>query len=278
MKKKILILVKTYPNLSTKYEELVCTAGIDEQGQWYRLYPIPFRKLDTYKKYHKYEWVDVDIERNYSDPRPESFKIINNYIKPIDDSRISTKNEWSERRIEVLNHQTIYEDLAEIIALAHDNKLSFVTFKPKQILDLIVEENWDQMKYDDKRQKIQESKRQLELFSDENAKNFQPIPMLPYKFSYKFKDINGKTSTLQIQDWEIGELYWNCFKKAKGDTRITISKVKEQYQDNFITNKDLYFFLGTMHRQHVFKSRNPFIITGVFYPPKLTTPSNPTLF
>ncbi len=30
MKKKILIAVKTYPNPSQKYNETVCTAGLDE--------------------------------------------------------------------------------------------------------------------------------------------------------------------------------------------------------------------------------------------------------
>ena len=48
--KKILILVKTYPSLSKKYEELVCTAGMDENGDWFRLYPIPFRKLKDQKQ------------------------------------------------------------------------------------------------------------------------------------------------------------------------------------------------------------------------------------
>jgi hypothetical protein len=37
MRKKILIVAKTYPCPSTKYGELVCTAGIDETGKWHRL-------------------------------------------------------------------------------------------------------------------------------------------------------------------------------------------------------------------------------------------------
>lgn len=41
---KVLITVKTYPNLSTKYEELVCTAGFREDGTWIRIYPVQFRQ------------------------------------------------------------------------------------------------------------------------------------------------------------------------------------------------------------------------------------------
>lgn len=40
---KVLIAVKTYPTLSAKYDELVCTAGFKEDGTWIRVYPIPFR-------------------------------------------------------------------------------------------------------------------------------------------------------------------------------------------------------------------------------------------
>ena len=43
-KTKVLITVKTYPAISKKYEELVCTAGFLEDGAWIRIYPIQFRK------------------------------------------------------------------------------------------------------------------------------------------------------------------------------------------------------------------------------------------
>jgi hypothetical protein len=33
---KVLITVKTYPLPSNKYEELVCTAGVLEDGRWIR--------------------------------------------------------------------------------------------------------------------------------------------------------------------------------------------------------------------------------------------------
>ena len=40
-KTRILILVKTYPVLSNKYAELVCTAGIKEDG-FHNIAPNPF--------------------------------------------------------------------------------------------------------------------------------------------------------------------------------------------------------------------------------------------
>jgi len=71
---KVLITVKTYPSLSAKYGELVCTAGFLEDGSWIRLYPIPFRKLKKDEKYTKYQWIELDIVNNDKDFRPESFR------------------------------------------------------------------------------------------------------------------------------------------------------------------------------------------------------------
>ena len=48
---KVLVTVKTYPTLSDKYDELVCTAGLREDGSWIRIYPVPFRKLDYQNRY-----------------------------------------------------------------------------------------------------------------------------------------------------------------------------------------------------------------------------------
>ncbi len=50
---KVLITVKTYPTLSAKYDELVCTAGFKEDGTWVRLYPVPFRKKSYAEQYKK---------------------------------------------------------------------------------------------------------------------------------------------------------------------------------------------------------------------------------
>ena len=71
---KVLIAVKTYPTLSAKYDELVCTAGFKEDGTWIRVYPIPFRKLDYASQYKKYDWIELDLVKNTSDFRPESYR------------------------------------------------------------------------------------------------------------------------------------------------------------------------------------------------------------
>ena len=49
-KQKVLITVTTYPLPSRSYDELVCTAGILENGQWIRIYPVPLQFLIGLRK------------------------------------------------------------------------------------------------------------------------------------------------------------------------------------------------------------------------------------
>ena len=76
-KVRVFITVKTYPTLSVKYDELVCTAGITEKGKWIRIYPVPFRKLKWEKQYKKYQWIELEVTKNKKDFRLESHRPTN---------------------------------------------------------------------------------------------------------------------------------------------------------------------------------------------------------
>lgn len=69
-----------------------------------------------------------------------------------------------------------------------------------------------------------------------------------------------------IEDWEIGMLYWNCLRQTDGDERAALAMVRKKYIDEFML-RDLYLFLGTTRQYHGW-AKNPFVIIGVFYPPK----------
>ena len=63
-KRQVLITVKTYPAISGKYDELVCTAGFLEDGTWIRIFPIQFRKKSFEEQYKKYDWIEIDLVKN----------------------------------------------------------------------------------------------------------------------------------------------------------------------------------------------------------------------
>ena len=264
MKEKILILVKTYPTFSKKQFEVVCTAGINEKGEWRRLYPIPFRALKELDRYKKYQWVEVTIQESSGDPRPESYNLAQGSgIKIINPKPISTKNNWQERK-KLLAQTPIFENKREIINMAHEYKLSLVCFKPKQILSFEykpTEREWDE----DVKERIEAEKIQEYLFQ-EFKKEIKLIKKLPYKFFYTFQDNENVESRLMIEDWEIGQLYWNCLRNSKNE-KEALEKVRQKYE-GFIANKEITLFLGTTKVFHVRQMPNPFIIIGVFYPPK----------
>lgn len=141
------------------------------------------------------------------------------------------------------------------------------TFKPAKIIDFIVkavDREWNQ----EKLAILNEKSKQLSLFQTEEEvkREFKLVKKLPYKFFYKFEDVNGTQSTLMIEDWEIGALYWNCLKTYAGDETKADQQVKDKYL-GFVEKCDVLLFLGTTKQYHGWAS-NPFVITGVFYPKK----------
>ena len=67
---------------------------------------------------------------------------------------------------------------------------------------------------------------------------------------------------MQILDWEVGALFWNCMKACGNDERQALEKVRAKYLDEFLA-KDLHFFLGTTQQFH-FVAPNPWVIIGIF--------------
>ena len=262
---RILITVKTYPTLSTKYGETVCTAGVREDGSWVRLYPVPFRRLDREEQYKKYDWVECRLRSRTEDPRPESFSPIDfNELKPVD--HIDTSRNWRARRRILLQTAKVYDQLDELIAGAKANSISLAVFRPTQVTGFIWESEdreWSPVRL----QEFREKQGQLGLFEDNNwLETFKTIPKLPYSFSYRFADANGRKSELQVLDWEIGALYWNCLRLTDGDEPRALQKVRSKYFDEFL-RKDLHFFLGTTQQFHQF-APNPWVIIGVFPIPR----------
>jgi hypothetical protein len=264
-KVRILIAVKTYPTLSKKYIELACTAGFRENGEWIRIYPVKFRLLNEDNRYKKYQWIEADVARNTGDIRPESFRVLDaDTIRLMEE--VGTEREWSDRRQLILDKNKIYTNRDEIVDLAHENKLSLVIFKPTEIVDFIAEPA-DRVWAPSKLDAVLNSLKQQDLFGDQNLEEFKIMPKLPYKFSYRFKDDAGNESKLMIEDWETGQLYWNCVKRAPPEDAVR--KVRQKYLDDFAKTKDLYFFLGTTREWHVRKAPNPFVIVGTFHPPHI---------
>lgn len=266
-RKKVLITVTTYPLPSRSYDELVCTAGILENGDWIRIYPVPLSFLIDLKgsgkvKNVKYTWIEIDLNKRTDDFRPESHSPVNYDFKDIVIGQtINTDGNWALRKDLCL--KKVYTNKDELLEDSKPPKnVSLATFKPSKILGLEIEE--DEREWKDE---WKELRKQGNLF--ETVKPVETlIPKLPYKFLYRFTDDTGNESKLMIEDWEIGALYWNCLRNTDGNESVALGKLREQYERNFIKNKDIYLFLGTTKEWHGRRANNPFVIIGVFYPKK----------
>lgn len=267
---KVLITVKTYPLPSSKYEELVCTAGLLPDGKWIRIYPIPFRSLPFGKRFAKFQWIELNLIRNsITDFRPESYRPIGeaaNSIKLLEHWDTRTKGNW-EKRKEIIFKET-FTSFNDLLKLAYGKeKKSLATMKPLEIVDFEIEEDERDWK-----QQWQSLYEQYNLFDmDKDGQNVLRDKLLkvPYKYFYKFiTKGDDKPRRMMIEDWEIGALYWNSLKSVEGDKMAANELVKKKYFEEFLRDKDLYLFVGTTLQYHRRKAPNPFVIIGVFYPPK----------
>lgn len=266
-KTKVLITVTTYPLPSRSYDELVCTAGLLQNGNWIRIYPVPLSFLIDLKgsgtvNNVKYTWIELELVKRSDDFRPESYSPKHYDFRDLQVyQRYGTERNWQHRKEACL--KKVYTNLAQLI---EDSKapsnISLATFKPNHILSLEIEEDIREWKNEWK-----EIRKQGDLFASDKSPEIL-IPKLPYKFYYRFIDDSSKQSRLMIEDWEVGALYWNCLRTAEGDEGKALVKVREKLERNFINEKDMYFFLGTTREWHMRRSKNPFVIIGLFYPKK----------
>lgn len=263
MRKKILIVAKTYPTRSKKYRELVCTAGVDGEGNWYRIYPIPTKTLKEYEGFKKYTWIEAEIEKDSSDSRPESFKINTSSVKLLD--TVGTDRSWQYRK-DIVFKSRIFDSLEEIISLANDkNELSLCLFKPSKFLHIYFENKQEEKFTDDEIREYKNANANLFEHNSTCEVEFNIMPQLPYSIKIVFEDVAGKRSKMNILDWEISQLYWNLKKSKKSDSEIK-DGIKNKLQ-GFFDKNDLYLCLGTMKQMHGWTD-NPFTIIGLFYPPK----------
>lgn len=126
-REKVLITVKTYPTLSRKYGETVCTAGVRADGLWMRIYPVPFRRLEEEEQYKKFNWIETDFIRGRSDPRPETHHSAD-LAKMLPVGHMGTSDNWRERRELLLKKAKVYDRLEPLLEGAKENRLSLAVF------------------------------------------------------------------------------------------------------------------------------------------------------
>ena len=123
------------------------------------------------------------------------------------------------------------------------------------------EREWDAKKLT----KLEVRAQQMNMF-DHSDNPFKVVNKLPYKFSFVFLNENGKERTMMIEDWETGQLFWNCLSHHDGNEEKACQDVRRKYFNDFALTKDLHFYVGTTLIHHAKNAPNPFVIIGTFHP------------
>ncbi|MGB9858904.1 MAG: hypothetical protein ACPLQP_03090 [Moorellaceae bacterium] len=253
-KTKVLITVMTYPHPSRGYQELVCTAGITENGEWVRLYPIDYRYRPKHQRFVKYQWIEVGLAPKGSgnDNRKESRKPDLDSIKLLG-KPLSTANNWYERR-QIIDKLPVYT-VNQLRSLYEKDKTSLGIVRPKRVIDLDIEESdpnwkpeWDILF------------KQLRLFGPPP----KPLTKIPYKFSYVFECEDSTTPHKTIiEDWELGVLYLKEVSRLGSEDKAAESVRAKFLNEMCSPSRDTCFFMGTTFPY------NSWVVLGVFWPPKI---------
>lgn len=241
------MIVKTYPNPSTKYHETVCTAGITSEGEWIRLYPVQFRYLKPEQKFEKYTWIEIEAKKNISDKRPESFKANIETLKVL--RKLDPQKDLKERKNIIL--PLCQPSLDFIQQRYKESKLSLGLFKPKKVHDMHIvpcSKEWTP-----KEQAILDQGSLLDV-------EMKSLEKVPWEFSLQFDcdDENCIHHKLSIRDWELYQAFRNFRRTYKSEHEALI-KLKDKYLDFFNNpNRDSYLIVGTVNRWPTF------IIIGIF--------------
>lgn len=252
---RFLMLVKTYPIPSQKYEETVCCAGIDAATRkWIRMYPVNFRSLDEYSRFAKWQFIDATWSPSSSDARPESRRVHQDSIRA--GEKLPAGSGWGIRRswLDPLVDQSL-ESLLDASSLT---KQSLGAIRPAKIDRFIIRPAADATA--EQVEKVE----QLRLEWTGSTAPRSDLELLPFEFLYRFtcRDDRCGGHEMQIFDWELGQAYRNfkhTYPLSKGPDGWE-AKLREKYETE-LPSRDLHLLVGTHHRWRTW------LIIGVVAPP-----------
>ncbi len=248
---RLLVTVKAYPSISTKYNELVCCAGVTPEHQWVRLYPVPYRDLPTHRQFRKYDVIEVTCERrpDHKDNRPESWCPRLETVEFLDHIDPRHGN-WSDRLAWI--EPTVSQGFGEILRLQESENKSLGAFRPKRILGIEVSpepSEWSDAQI--------AAINQGDLFCQK-----EPLEKAPYRFRLGFLDELDKEHWLSVIDWEFFQL-WRKERNRLGNESQAAESVKSKLQQVTSDENDLILFVGNLANPAM---RRSFMILGCSWP------------
>jgi len=250
----ITVIAKTYPEQSKKYGYLVCVAGINSDGEWRRLYPIPFALFYQRKysnlRFKKWDIISVKMRKR---PRNKDYREESHEVRDPSEIRVvGSMPTWAERR------QLVKKHLDSSLEMLSEVKRSLGVIKPREVLEFREEERKRLEEKEDL--EVLDKLLQLDLsdFMTSGVPRIEPriipeqLPWLGYKYLCQNSACSGHK--MMCIDWELQELY----------RKVGFEKTKRKVLDWMLEKRDLFFAVGTTKRFA------RWMIISLIYPPEET--------
>lgn len=240
--KELTVLVKTYPIPSKKYEELVCVAGIDNNGNWIRIYPVQFRDLQESQKFKPFQKISVLCRRKSTDKRPESFEIQDDSI--VLGEVLGTKGKDLFERSELIRSGLKGTMCAlNRQGLPVGNSLSVI--KPRKLIKF-----WHELASGDDKWNAEMKLRvtQNSLFNPDRI----PLEEPKYTFKYKYLCADSECTSHEqtVKSWEIQQTFRSWRDRYKSEERALALIAKRWGEEMWLPEKDTHFYVGDRSDYH----------------------------
>jgi hypothetical protein len=249
----VMVTVKAYPQLSAKYNETVCVAGVrldTPAPQHVRLFPVPFRDMQSAMQFQKYDVLKVDAVPHNKDRRPESMRPDMQTLEIV--GKIPADGDWMTRAQYV--RPLVVPSLCGIQRSQLVNLTSLGVFRPK-----VVERFWLEPA-EERPAALEMLAAQGVLWDQERSQLEKP----PFRFMYQFRceDDACRGHRMGIIDWEVGASFF-AWRARYGAEEVAARMHQKWFDEVASAKRDLHFFVGNMEQYP-----KTFMLLGVFWPPR----------
>lgn len=262
-------VVKAYPAVSKRHGEVACIAGVQfrdtgplspPEVKWVRIFPVPFRDLESEQQFAKYQPITVRVESHSSDSRPETRRPDRESIK-VTGSTIAAKGDWLGRRPYV--ESLMVDSMCEIQRRREGDRTSLGIFRPAEIQGLDIESIDVKEEKEELAKTMARREAQGSLLKgaeiDEKEELLGALDLIPYRFRLRYRcdDPECQGHAQSIVDWEILQFYRHERKKPNWE-EIVRRRVLDEVCG---PDRDLALIVGNQH-QH----ENAFLVLGFWWP------------
>ncbi|MBF0347437.1 MAG: hypothetical protein HQL81_07190 [Magnetococcales bacterium] len=228
---RVLILAKALPHLGKSQGELVCCAGVTEEGTWRRQYPVRFRFMQDDKKFKRWQWVSYEWKLPQNDKRTESRRINEETVFP-------EKEMKSQHRAAFLQPL-----LVATTSEAEKRQQSLTLIRPEKPVFSWIKKSQEQIASE--RTAYANAVKQLELDLSGFSEEKRALDPCPYEFHYQYTT-RGQSHSHQCLDWETSATFYN-WKNKYGEEKA-LTELKRIFGEKYPA-EGMAFVMGT-HSRH----------------------------